>query len=142
MAIKENRGRPAEKPAVILEKYERTFYEVPTKPEIGYKSVWYYDSKKSVNGPYKTEHTPAKGEKLEKIKTEKGKAYNKQPVVMVFKTSERSNAQTKMKVFANENIDYIISSPKLVGVPEKAIVLELGVGESFIKLYSEKYNIN
>jgi hypothetical protein len=63
---KENRGRPAEKPAVILEKYERTFYEVPTKPEIGYKSVWYYDSKKSVNGPYKTEHTPAKGEKQKK----------------------------------------------------------------------------
>jgi len=139
---KENRGRPAETPAVILEKYERTFYEVPTKPELGYKSVWYYDSKKFSNGPYKTEHTPAKGEKLEKIKTEKGKAYNKQPVVMVFKTSERSNAQTKMKVFANENIDYIISSPKLVGVPEKAIVLELGVGESFIKLYSEKYNLN
>jgi hypothetical protein len=48
-------------------------------------------------------------EKNRKNKTEKGKAYNKQPVVMVFKTSERSNAKTKMKVFANENIDYIIS---------------------------------
>jgi len=58
------------------------------------------------------------------------------------KTSERSNAQTKIKVFANENIDYIISSPKLVGVPDKAIMLDLGVGESFIKIYSEKYNIN
>jgi hypothetical protein len=61
---------------------------------------------------------------------------------MVFKTSERSNAQTKIKVFANENIDYIITAPKLVGVPDKAIILELGVGESLIQAYSEKYNIN
>ena len=28
----ERRGRPAEAPAVVLEKFERTFYEVPTKP--------------------------------------------------------------------------------------------------------------
>ena len=61
---------------------------------------------------------------------------------MVFKTSERSNAQTKIKVFANENIDYIITSPKLVGVPDKAIILELGVGESLIQAYTERYNIN
>jgi hypothetical protein len=142
MAVRENRGRPAEIQAVVLDKYEKTFYEVPTKPEIGYKAVWYYDKKKATNGPYKTEFTPAKGGNHPRVKPEKGKSYAKQPVVMVFKTSERSNAQTKIKVFANENIDYIISAPKLVGVPDKAIMLELGVGESFIKLYSEKYNIN
>ena len=141
MAI-ENRGRPVETPAVVLEKFERTFYEYPSKPELGYKSVWHYDLSKSKNGPYRTEHTHAKGEKHPKIKIEKGKAYSKQPVVMIFKTSERSNAKTKMKVFANENIDYIISTPKLVGVPEKAIILELGVGESFIQLYSKKYDLN
>ena len=139
---KENRGRPTETPAVVLEKYEKIFYEYPTKPELGYKSVWYYDSSKTKNGPYRTEHTLAKGEKHPKIKLEKGKAYSKQPVVMIFKTSERSNAKTKIKVFANENIDYIISTPKLVGIPENAVILELGVGESFINLYSKKYNLN
>ena len=139
---KENRGRPSETPAVVLEKFERTFYEYPSKPELGYKAVWHYDSAKTKNGPYKTEHTPAKGEKQPKIQLEKGKAYSKQPVVMIFKTSERSNAKTKIKVFANENIDYIISTPKLVGIPENAVILELGVGESFINLYSKKYNLN
>jgi hypothetical protein len=142
MAIKENRGRPVETPTVVLEKYEKTFYEVPTKPELGYKAVWYYDKNKTKNGPYKTEFTPAKGATHLRVKPEKGKAYAKQPVVMVFKTSERSNAQTKIKVFANENIDYIITSPKLVGVPDKAIILELGVGESLIQAYTERYNIN
>ena len=142
MAIKENRGRPSETPAVVLEKWEKTFYEVPTKPELGYKAVWYYDKSKTKNGPYKTEFTPAKGATHPRVKPEKGKAYAKQPVVMVFKTSERSNAQTKIKVFANENIDYIITSPKLVGVPDKAIILELGVGESLIQVYTERYNIN
>ena len=46
---------------------------------------------------------------------------------MVFKTSNRSNAKTKIKVF-NKNIDYIISAKKLPGVPEKAEIIELGVG--------------
>ena len=53
------------------------------------------------------------------------------PVVMVFKTSNRSNAKTKIKVF-NQSIDYIISTKKLPGVPEKAEIVELGVGKSFI----------
>ncbi len=32
--------------------------------------------------------------------------------------TERSNAKTKMKVWNNENIDYIISAPTLPGVPD------------------------
>jgi len=141
MVVRENRGRPAEIQAIVLDKYEKTFYEVPTKPELGYKAVWYYDKKKATNGPYKTEFTPAKGDNHPRVKPEKGKSYAKQPVVMVFKTSERSNAQTKIKVFANENIDYIISADKLVGVPETAIILECGVGESFIESWKSKYSL-
>ena len=53
----------------------------------------------------------------------KGKAYNKQPVVMVFRTSNRSNAKTKMKVWRNENIDWIITQDKLAGVPSNAEIL-------------------
>mgnify|MGYP003661202276 FL=1 len=82
-----------------------------------------------------------KGYKHPKIKAEKGKAYNKQPVVLVFKSSDRANAKVKIKVFANENIDYILTAPKLTGVPETAIILECGVGNSFIKKYTSKYNL-
>jgi hypothetical protein len=137
----ERRGRPSEQPFVKQDKWVREFYEVPSKPELGCKHVWYYDINKSQNGPYKTEITYPKGFKQPIIKAEKGKAYAKQPVVLVFKTSNRSNAQTKMKVFANENIDYIMTTDKLVGVPEKAEILEIGVGESFIKAYASKYNL-
>ena len=60
---------------------------------------------------------------------------------MVFKTSNRSNARIKMKVWKNENVDYILSAPKLPGVPDKAVILDVGVGESFIENYSKKYNL-
>ena len=63
------------------------------------------------------------------------------PVVMVFKTSNRSNAKTKMKVWKNTNIDYILTQDKLPGVPDKAVILELGVGESLIEKYKLKYNL-
>jgi hypothetical protein len=142
MEIKtERRGRPAEVVAVLKEKWEMTFYEVPTKPELGWKMTWYYDKNKNSNGPYKTEITYPKDHKHEKIKADKGKAYNGQPVVMVFKTSNRSNAQTKMKIWNNENVDYIISAPSLPGVPETAIILELAVGEGFIETYRNKYSL-
>jgi hypothetical protein len=137
----EHRGRPKEIIQEVKEKWEVVTYEVPTKPELGWKSIWYYDNKKTTNGPFKTEVIYPKGFKLEKFKPEKGKAYNKQPVVMVFKTSNRSNAKTKMKIWANENIDYISSASKLVGVPEGAIILELGVGNSFIKKWRSNYNL-
>ena len=137
----ERRGRPAEAPAVVLEKFERTFYEVPTKPELGWKMTWHYDVNKNANGPYKTEMTYPKGYKHEKVKADKGKAYNGQPVVMVFKTSERSNAKTKMKIWNNENIDYIISAKALPGVPDTAVILEIAVGESFIDTFKLKYSL-
>jgi len=137
----ERRGRPVEQPFVQPEKWTREFYEVPTKPELGYKMTYYYDINKSATGPYKTEIVYPKGHKHDPVKVEKGKAYNKQPVVMVFKTSNRSNAKTKMKIWNNENIDYIISAKSLPGIPETAEILELGVGESFIESYKLKYSL-
>jgi hypothetical protein len=137
----ERRGRPAESPSIVLDKFERTFHEVPTKPELGWKMTWHYDINKTANGPYKTEVTYPKGHKHDKVKAEKGKAYNNQPVVMVFKSSERSNAKFKIKVWNNENIDYIITAPTLPGVPDSAIILEIGVGESFIDSFKSKYNL-
>lgn len=135
-----SRGRPSEE-AVRRTKYVQTCYETPTKPELGYKLVYHFDLDKHPNGAYRVDHFPAKGEKLPVVKPEKGKAYNKQPVVMVFKTSNRSNAKTKMKVWRNESIDWIITQDKLAGVPSNAEILELGVGASFIKKYKSKYNL-
>ena len=125
-----SRGRPSEN-VVKKTKYKLEFED----------SIWYFDDKKSKNGAYKVEQIQPKGERTGKIKIQKGKAYGKMPVVMVFKTSNRSNARTKMKIWNNENVDYINSAKKLPGVPEKAEILELGVGSSFIEEYSKKYNL-
>ena len=134
------RGRPSEQ-VEIRTKWTEEYIEFPSKPELGTKSLWHYDTNKSKNGPFKTEIFYPKGYTFEKLKPQKGKAYNKMPVVMVFKTSNRSNAKTKIKVWNNENVDYILSAPKLPGVPSKAEILGVGVGSSFIKYYTEKYDL-
>ena len=82
------RGRPSEN-VVKKTKYKLEFED----------SIWYFDDKKSKNGAYKVEQIQPKGERTGKIKIQKGKAYGKMPVVMVFKTSNRSNAKTKIKVW-------------------------------------------
>ncbi len=135
-----SRGRPSEN-VVRKTKYTLEFFDYPSKPELGGRSVWHFDDKKNKRGAWKVEQFFPKGEKSKKIKIEKGKPYGKMPVVMVFKTSNRSNAKTKIKVWNNENVDYINSAKKLPGVPEKAEILELGVGSSFINYYKEKYNL-
>ena len=135
------KGRPKETPPVQLDKWTREFCEVPTKPVLGWKMNWYYDKSKNANGPYKTEISYPKGYKHEKFKADKGKAYNNQSIVMVFKTSDRSNAKTKMKVWSHENIDYIISAPSLPGIPNTAIILETAVGEGFIEFFKSKYSL-
>jgi len=124
------RGRPPEN-AVRKTKYNLEFED----------SKWYFDDKKNQNGAWKVEQILPSEKRTEKIEIQKNKPYSKLPVVMVFKTSNRSNARTKMKIWNYQNIDYILTSPKLPGVPPKAEILEVGVGLSFIKEYSEKYNL-
>ena len=66
------------------------------------------------------------------------------PTVLVFKTSNRLNAKTKMKVYKTRNVDEIIDGleeGKLPGVPKKAEVLELGLGKGMVKKYKLKYNL-
>jgi hypothetical protein len=63
------------------------------------------------------------------------------PTVIVFKTSNRSNAKTKMKVI-NKNIDYVLSAKKIPGIPDIAEWLEIGTGKSFINKYQQKYNLS
>tara|TARA_R110001599_G_scaffold125551_1_gene298459 strand:+ start:876 stop:1277 length:402 start_codon:yes stop_codon:yes gene_type:complete len=132
----ENRGRPSEQ----VERLDK--WVLDDTDYTGARSIIKFDRSKSSNGPYSFENIPPKGFKQPKFKPEKGKAYGKQPVVLVFKTSNRSNAKTKIKVFKNENIDYIISADKLVGVPTTAEIIDIGVGISFIERYKQKYSLN
>jgi len=136
-----SRGRPSEQ-TERRTKYVLEFIDVPSKPELGGRQLWHFDDAKHKNGPWKVESFDGPEDKKRiKFKPQKGKPYGKLPVVMVFKSSNRSNAKTKMKIWKNENIDYIISTPKLPGVPDTAIILELGVGENFIKSWQSKYNL-
>ena len=123
----ESRGRPSEQ-VVKLDKWILDTED----------STWYYDKNKSTNGCWKVEQKFTAGEKQPKIDK---KSYNKMPVAMVFKTSNRSNAKIKMKVYKNTNIDYVNSAAKLPGVPEKAVILHLSLGESFIQKYKQEYNL-
>ena len=67
--------------------------------------------------------------------------YHKSTVSIVFKTSNRSNANTKMKTYRNKSIDDILDAAKLVGIPDKAVILEIGMGEQLEQQYRKKYNL-
>jgi hypothetical protein len=141
------RGRPATKNLELPQENTTQFtltsfeYESEKVRNQGFKIVYNFDKNINPNGIAKSEITYPKTHKDPKVKPEKGKSYNGAPVVMVFKTSDRSNAKIKMKIWNNENIDYIMSAPVLPGVPETAIVLELGVGKALIEKYAVKYSI-
>ena len=68
-------------------------------------------------------------------------SYHKDLVSVVFKTSNRSNANTKMKIYRNKSIDDILDAKKLVGIPDKAVILEIGMGEQLEKQYRKKYKL-
>ena len=63
------RGRPSEN-VVRKTKYTLEFFDYPSKPELGSRSVWHYDRSKNDKGPWKTEYYEAKGTKQNKIKIE------------------------------------------------------------------------
>ena len=122
-----SRGRPSEQ----VEKLDQWVLDTEDM-------IYKYDVNKNPNGCYSVEVKFRAGEKTKPDIDQR--MYGKNPVVMVFKTSNRSNAKTKIKVF-NKNIDYIISAKKLPGVPEKAEIIDLAVGRSFISKYKQKYNL-
>jgi hypothetical protein len=129
-----SRGRPSES----VERLDK--WTLDTTDYDGSRSIIKFDTSKSPKGPYSIEYIPPKGFRQPKPDIDQ-RMYGKNPVVMVFKTSNRSNAKTKIKVF-NKNIDYVISAKKLPGVPEKAEILELAVGKSYIDKYKQKYNLS
>jgi hypothetical protein len=65
------------------------------------------------------------------------------PLVIVWKTSERSNAQTKIKKTSNYNLDYFLQLESTIpGIPKDAIILEIGIGKNLFTTWSKKYNIS
>ena len=123
------RGRPSEN-VIKLTKWELETNE----------SIWKYDTDKFPNGPYSVEQKFQAGNKQPKPKIDQRTYAKDMPTVIVFKTSNRSNAKTKMKVI-NKNIDYVLSAKKIPGIPAIAEWLEVGVGESFINKYKQKYDL-
>jgi len=67
--------------------------------------------------------------------------YHKDLVTIVFKTSDRSNARTKIKTFRNKSIDDILSAKRIIGIPDTAVILEAGMGEYLEQQYRKKYNL-
>jgi len=67
--------------------------------------------------------------------------YHKDLITIVFKTSDRSNARTKIKTFRNKSIDDILSAKRIIGIPDTAVILEAGMGEYLEQQYRKKYNL-
>lgn len=62
-------------------------------------------------------------------------------VTIVFKTSNRKNARVKIKTYKHKSIDEILTAKKLVGIPENAIILEMGMGTMFEEQWKQKYKL-
>ena len=131
----DNRGRKKENTEVIKVRTQEI------TDSVGGKMIYKFDYDKSPNGAYSVEFIPTKHQTPKPVFDLNQRTYSKAPTVMVFKSSERSNAKVKMKIF-NKNVDYINMAKKLPGVPNDAVILELGVGESFITMWKKQYNLN
>ena len=131
----DNRGRKKENTEVIKVRTQEVI------DSVGGKMVYKFDLNKFPNGAYSVESIPAKHQTPKPVYDLNQRTYSKAPTVMVFKSSDRSNAKVKMKIF-NKNVDYVNMAKKLPGVPDTAIILELGVGESFITMWKKQYNLN
>jgi hypothetical protein len=67
--------------------------------------------------------------------------YHKDTVSIVFKTSNRSNARVKIKTFRNKSIDDIVDAKRIIGIPDTAVILEIGLGKLLEEQYRKKYKL-
>lgn len=128
----ERRGRPKLQPKIQLDQYQ----EVITHDD-GVEVIWDWDLTKSKKGPIKSTIKYPKEYKHPKPEIDSN---GKSEIVMVFKTSERKNAPIKMRTWSNKNIDTILRM-KNIGVPEGAVILELGMGKNYYEEWSHKYKV-
>ena len=64
---KTKRGRPSEQQEEMPRQYTRTYYDFPSKPDLGGKTIWHYDLDKTDKGPYLVEMFDPKYDKAEKL---------------------------------------------------------------------------
>lgn len=130
--MKESRGRPSENVEVKVK------FELDTVDVRGERTVYKFDRTKHPTGTVATRiyalGQPNKPELNLKQK------YIPTPVVVVFKSSNRKNAKTKMKIFKTRHLDDILTNP-IPGISEKAEILEIGVGAKCITRYKKEYNL-
>ena len=68
--------------------------------------------------------------------------YSKAPIVIVFATSNRSNAKIKIKTVKNRNIDELLECDfNIPGIPKIAVIKKVGVGKAFHDIYKKKYGL-
>jgi hypothetical protein len=67
--------------------------------------------------------------------------YHKDTISIVFKTSNRSNARIKIKTFRNKSIDDIVDAKRIIGIPDNAVILEIGMGKQLEEQYRKKYKL-
>lgn len=67
--------------------------------------------------------------------------YHKDLVTVIFKNSDRKNAKVKIKTFRNKSIDDILNAKRIVGIPDTAVILEMGMGVRLEEQYRKKYNL-
>ena len=68
-------------------------------------------------------------------------SYHKDTISIVFKTSNRSNSKTKIKTFRNKSIDDIVEAKRIIGIPDNAVILEIGMGKQLEEQYRKKYKL-
>jgi hypothetical protein len=65
------------------------------------------------------------------------------PLVIVWKTSNRSNSPIKIKKTANYHLDYFLQIEATIpGIPLDAIILEIGIGKKLFETWKTKYKIS
>lgn len=70
------------------------------------------------------------------------KAYLNIPIGIAFATSDRKNAKIKVKVVKNRTIDELLKVNFVIpGIPAKAVIKEVVMGDALIAKVKEKYNI-
>ena len=67
--------------------------------------------------------------------------YHKDTISIVFKTSNRSNARVKIKTFRNKSIDDILDAKRIIGIPDNAVILKIGMGKMLEEQYRKKYKL-
>lgn len=66
----------------------------------------------------------------------------KATVGVVFSTSNRSNSKLKIKTFKNKTIDELLDCNfQTPGIPDKAEIKEVAIGDNLIKNLITKYKI-